>query len=890
MRAPSLAQLAPTLPPTLAPTFALALASLAAPGCNTPTAVDAGVDAAVDAQASVDAASDAPGDAGNPCDFEVTPESCRPSYSGLSSTVEIIRDQDGVPHVFAANNADAYFASGYAQATDRMLQMELSRRRALGRTAEIFGEGAAGDDILMRTVGIAHWGEVNASLIAREHPEDYVLLDAWARGVNRRIEEVRAGRAPMPSGFGPTEIAMLPEAWTVGHALSVGKLLLFGNANQIEFDILASVLRRYLPEVFNAAPLFLPMRAAHTIPPEERPRALTHAPGVRPFDLAAVEHAPLPADAAERLANFFARRERARGLTIWGGASNNWAIAGRHSENGRPMIAGDPHQGFSSPNIFWMHHVHTTDATSPLDVIGWNFTGAPGVQLGHNRHIAWTATTTYPDTQDLWAVRIVDGMANIGGTQVAVRTHMEEVRIRDAAPRMIEVTEVPGYGVILPDIAPLPIVNTGEEILYRWTGFAPTHEATGFAAMNSATNVAEFERAVDMMEIASFNFVAADQNEITYRSSMTVPTRRRLSSTNPPWAILNASQADSLWAEANVPLAMLPHSRGGMRGFLATANNEPYGFTDQRDLTMNPFYFGGFFDPGTRAQRIEDELTRLTTRGDVSVREMAALQDDSASLLADDLVPALLAAWDARATDADLAPFRTRTDLASIVEQLRAWDRHMERDSSAAVPFNAYAFFLTRALFADEFGPVFDVILGGEPMYVLRLTALAITNRIDNAATFVDGPASLAMIRALDETATYLNAQFGGVEATRYTWGAIHGARFNSVYGAARDGGFIATDGSLGTVNVSNTNFFDGANARMRLEATGGAVYRMVAHFNAEGVPQAVFNMPRGVSGEPGNPFYENLHTDWQETRHRPLRFERADIEMGAVETVRLTP
>lgn len=864
---------------TLAPALTL--------GCTTNAPMDAGADAPIGTDATIETRPDA----GDPCDAEVTPESCRPSYAGLSSAVEIIRDQDGVPHVYAETNGDAYFASGYAQATDRMLQMELSRRRALGRTAEIFGEGSVGDDVLMRTVGIAHWGEVNASLIARENPAQYELLDAWVRGVNRRIDEVRAGTVPRPSGFGPTEIDTLPEPWTVGHAMSVGKLLLFGNANQIEFDILASVLRRYLPDVFEAVPLFKPMRSAHTMPSDERPRALTHQTGIHTIDTQPTETASLPPDAAARLASFFARRERSRGLTIWGGASNNWAVAGRHSENGRPLIAGDPHQGLSSPNIFWMHHIHSTDPVAPLDVIGWNFTGSPGVQLGHNRQIAWTATTTYPDTQDLWAVRIQDGLANIGGTQVPVRTHTEEVRIRGAASMSVEITEVPGYGVILPrDIAPLPIVNGSEEILFRWTGFAPTHEALGFAAIDSAASIDDFDRAVDTMEIASFNFIAADMTGISYRSSMAVPTRRVLSSTTPPWTILDADDPDSLWADANLPLAMLPHSRGLTRGFLATANNEPFGFNDNLDLTANPFYFGAFFDPGTRAQRIEDELTRLTERGDVSAAEMVTLQDDSVSLVAEDLIPALITAWDARATDPDLAPYRTRADLALLVEQLRDWDFQMERGASAPVPFNAFSLFLTRALYADEFGPVFEVILGNEAMYMLRLTALAVTGSIDNAATFIDGPLSLALIRALDETATYLTAQFGGVESSRYTWGAVHGARFNSVYGATHDGGWIPTDGSHGTVNVSSTNFFDGANPRMRFDTTGGSVYRMVAHFNAEGVPQAVFNMPRGISGQVGSPYYNNLQTDWQESVSRPVRFERADVEMGSVETVRLTP
>ena len=149
---------------------------------------DAGVDPSSDA--AIDGGPDA---AGDPCDAVVTPRSCRPSFEGLSASVEIVRDADGVPHLYGANASDTFFASGYMQAHDRMLQMELMRRRALGRRAELLGEGAVDDDTLMRTLDLAHWGAVNASTLAREDPEQYALLEAWAAGVNRRLAEIRDG-------------------------------------------------------------------------------------------------------------------------------------------------------------------------------------------------------------------------------------------------------------------------------------------------------------------------------------------------------------------------------------------------------------------------------------------------------------------------------------------------------------------------------------------------------------------------------------------------------------------------------------------------------------------------------------------------------------------------
>jgi penicillin amidase len=255
-----------------------------------------------------------------------------------------------------------------------------------------------------------------------------------------------------------------------------------------------------------------------------------------------------------------------------------------------------------------------------------------------------------------------------------------------------------------------------------------------------------------------------------------------------------------------------------------------------------------------------------------------------------DVVPGLLSVWDGRATDPALVSYRARPDLDALVETLRGWDHRMERTSPEAVIFHAYVYFLTRHLLADDFSALFDPILEAEPMYLLKLTSLCVRDAIPQSDVFWDGTRSETTALALEETAHWLMARFGGTETSRYTWADFHGSRFRSVYGAAFDNDWIPTDGGDGTVNVASSRFFDGETPYERIDVGGGAVYRMVARFRDDGTPEAYFQMPRGVSGVPGDPFYENLHEDWVEHRYRRLRFERSEVEDGAAETFTIDP
>ncbi len=828
-----------------------------------------------------DATTDAGLDAGPvDCDADPLLPGCvpteRPSFAGLSAPVEIVRDVDGVPHVYGANTRDVMYGDGYAQALDRLFEMDLSRRRALGRRAEVLGMAFVDGDRLTRVVDIPRWGRTNEAALFRDDPELWALLQAWVEGVNARIDEVLSGSAPMPAEF--TTLRFEPERWTPADALAFGKLVLFGNANQIEYTILAQILHQYFPDVETNLGLLLPFRDSYVLPPEERPAA-----GAMPFASHAASPLALPADADERIARWQRTMSAFRP-----GASNNWAVDGPHTDSGRPLIAGDPHQPLQSPSLFWMHHLAAADGS--LDVVGWSFVGGPTVALGHNRHVAWTATTTYPDMMDVWDVSVRAGMVSVGGVEVAVRPRMERIEVAGGAPVDLVVQEVPGYGVLLPDgLAPLPIGRPGRELLFRWTGFGVTHELEGFMAVDRARSRAEFEAAVDRIELAAFNFVSADQEGISYRAPPRVPDRGTPTDARAPYLVLDGDDPSTYWDGTFLGSALLPRSHGGARGWLGSANNDPYGFVSDGRIEGDPFYYGVFFDPGVRSARIEGELDRLVTRGSVSLADMEALQDDTYTLYADDFVPLLDDAWASRGTDPLLATFRDRADLDALVSRLHAWDRRMERTSSEAVVFHAFMFFLAERVLRDDLSVLFQPILEAESAYVLKWLSLVMRGAAPHPEAALGADTrEVALAEALDRTARWLTERF---PSGSYVWADLHGTLFTSLYGDRLAAPWVPTDGSCGTLNRADTVFFASTDTpHERLDASDGSIYRMVASFGADGTPQAFFTMGQGVSGEPTSPHWDDLRDDWIETRHRPLRYLRADVEAGPVERIMLTP
>ncbi|MDW8361726.1 MAG: penicillin acylase family protein [Myxococcales bacterium] len=816
------------------------------------------------------------------CPFE------EPTFRGPSADIEVIRDTLGIPHIYAATDADAMFASGYMQAVDRLFQMDLRRRQALGRQAELFGEGHARQDEILRTMNLRGLARSTAIAMQREDPELFELLVAWTAGVNRRIDEVLSGAAPLPYGFGPEGLGYRPERWSVLDPIAIGKLLLFGNANHLEYEILASILRQYLPEIWDNFSLFIPLEEVYTLPPELRPESPRPGGGRggAPRDRTSTPRRwpafSFPPDARRRLGEFL---DAMRPLRPW--ASNNWAVAGRHTVDGRPMLASDPHQPLRSPSLFWAHHMSATGPDGRTQVIGWSFVGTPGVQLGHNDRVAWAATTTYADTMDLWSVQVRRGVARVAGRAIPVLRHEERIEIRGAEPRTLVVERVPGHGVLLPeDLSPLPIGTSGRRMLFRWTGFdrgGVGHEFQTFYGYDIARDVREFAAAAERCETCLFNFVAIDATSMTYRSVPRVPVRMPDSFDRVPYAILDGDDETTFWTRGDLPLERLVRFEGEPRGWIATANNDPFGFIADGEVLGDPWYFGVFFDPGTRARRIEDELQRLVARGRITLEDMQALQTDTHSILADHVLELLERAWERLPTDPDLAPYRDRADLAALRDVLRRWNRRMDRSEPGAVVFEGLLFLLDSRTLGDELSLLFDAVMSASPTTVHKWALLALEGRFENAEMLVPEGPHVVVMRALAETADWLRSRFGGIEPERYRWADLHETCFGADI-AGLEVPCVPTDGADGTVDVSEGELFGPDGFREKVQSGAGAIFRAVYRIRDDGTPEVWANFPRGNVGDPRSPHFSDLLEDWVEGRYRRLPFRRDEVEAAAVE------
>lgn len=804
------------------------------------------------------------------CEEDELQARCVPPPLSTPDGVSVVRDTMGIAHITADTEEGAFWASGYVQALDRLGQMDIVRREALGRQAEVFGERKIERDQLMRSVGIARLSERAVDTARTAQPENHALLVAWTQGVNARIQEVLDGTAPTPPSM--AELGYDPEPWAIMDGAATGKLLLFGSSNQIENDLLATIIRQYLPDVWDTVPLTIALSDAYSVPESERPTAmrLSSPPSALP-------RAPraLPADFTERLR----RMREILGTTDFEG-SNNWAVAGEHTFNGRPLLAGDPHQGLAVPSRFYAQHIRG----GRFNVAGWAFVGAPGIILGHNDRIAWTATLNYPDMMDLWDVTL-DAEAStveLGGLVRSARRRVETIEVAGAVAVEYSVFEVPGRGVILPEgIAPLAVGRPGTRLLFNWTGFEPTDDIGMVVALNTASSVDAFEAAADRAGIGAFNWVAADASDISYISSMWVPMRPALTPETVPFALLDGRDPSTLWTGDLVPRAMLPRSRGADQGYVGTANNDPFGFTDDGDLTNDAYYFGAFYDPGTRAQRVYDELERLIAAPEpITVEHMETLQTDSYSLLAERLLPIFEDAWSRLDTDPDLSEFRGRAELTTLHDLLVAWDRRMERDRAAPVVFTGLLYFFAEAAIEDELTLAFTAILDAEPVYVLKFPILAAEGGWPGSEALFQQGVPRAMFEALSRTDQWLTNVVGITDPNTATWADFHCTRFG-----AREGieawdvvPCTPTDGGDGTVNVSSANLITDSGARDAHRSGGGAIYRMVVSFADDGTPEAVVNFPPGNVEDPSSPFWSNTLEDWVEDRYAPLPFRAEDL------------
>ena len=502
---------------------------------------------------------------------------------GLKAPVTVARDELGVPRIVAANTDDAYFALGFVHAQDRLWQMEIQRRLAAGRLAEVMGEKALPTDKFMRTLGIYRLAEQESTAL---RPDVRKAGRAYAAGVNAYIAH---HSGPLPSEF--LLLRLTPEPWTPADSLVWGRLMALQLAGNWYDELLRSKLLKTLP-ADQVNDLWQPHVATD-------PTTIGLDEGFLSHMLAAIPDAVKP-----QL------------------ASNVWVVSGDHSQTGKPILANDPHLGFQAPILWYLAAI----SAPGLEVAGGTVPGVPFHLLGHNRRIAWGLTTTQSDTMDLFIERpLGDGYLTPDGP-VPFTLRTEVIKVRHGPDVTITVRET-RHGPIISDV--LGDRADGQLLALSAAALQPNDlTAQAIYRLNRANDWQEFNEALEDFHAPQQNIAFADvDGHIGLVSPGRVPIRKAGDGTlpRPGWT------GDYDWT-GWVPFDALPRVFDPPSGIIVNANNQVV-------ADSYPYLLAVTWPDAYRAQRI---LERLGERPRHSVENMTALQMDELSLMAVEMKPLLM--------------------------------------------------------------------------------------------------------------------------------------------------------------------------------------------------------------------------------------------------------
>lgn len=750
------------------------------------------------------------------------------AVSGLQAPAEILVDRWGIPHIYAASSRDAFFLQGWNAGRDRLWQIDLWRKRGLGRLSASFGPAYVAQDRAARL--FLYRGDMAAEWAAYD-PGGREAVEAFAAGVNAYVAEVLAGRRPMPVEFGLTESK--PEPWNPEDILRIRSHALVSNvvsevarakavcAGGVEAD----ALRRKLE----------PTRKL-TVPKGLDPCAIPD--GVLDDYVRATEPVSFAPLKPKTIAQVLDERS-AEG-------SNNWTISASRTATGRPILANDPHRPVGAPSLRYIAHLNAPD----LSIVGAGEPALPGVSFGHNGTTAFGITIFYIDQEDLYAYQTKAGAYRYKGGWEPIRTIRETIPVKGEAPREVELNFTRHGPLVWRDDA------SGRAFALRTIWNEPGLAGYfGSSRMWRAKGWEDFQLARNRWGAPPLNLVYADtKGDIGWSAAGRTPVR-------PGWDGLMPVPGDGRYEWAGyVEDGGLPVSRNPAKGFFATANemNVPADYPmDRRKLGFE------WADP-TRAVRIHEVLAANPRS---TLADSMALQTDSVSPQARRGV-ALVKGL----TSPD-------PDLARALNLLAGWDAHLSVESAAAAIYETWAVKHLGKAVVEAAAPVAArAAIGASPPDVAL-------GWLETAAPETRNPVILASLAA---AVAELKGRLGPDMST-WTWGRLHHARFEPAI-AGLAGRELAAQMTLGPLQVPGSASTPRA-ATWRpndFAQSAGASVRMVLDVG-QWDNSMIINTP-GQSGDPMSANYRDLFPLWAAGQYVPLRFSRSAVEADTSVVMTLTP
>ncbi|MBA2442046.1 MAG: penicillin acylase family protein [Rubrobacter sp.] len=801
-----------------------------------------------------------------------SPETSAYEVEGLEEEAEILVDRWGVPHMYASSLRDVSFVQGFNAARDRLWQIDLWRRRGLGKLSEVLGAGYVEKDRAARL--FLYRGDMEEEWSAYG-PDAELMATGFAEGINEYIELTEREPALLPVEFGLLDYA--PERWSPEDVVRIRS---HGLSRNVESEVArALILRDFGPEVEDLRQRLEPdwetevpdgldlasipddvlrVYELATEPVEFSPSAV-RAPGA-PIELPDVGTVTVEETPGNALSRLIERLRKAAGI-----GSNNWAISPERTGTGRPILASDPHREYAVPALRYISHLSTPE----MDVIGAGEPSLPGVSIGHNGEIAFGLTIFAIDQEDLYVYETNPANPSeylYEGAWEAMEMEAQSITVREGGSHGAELKFTRHGPVIYED----PARNLAFAVRTAWLepGAAPYFGSIGYMRAGSWE---EFLECMEGWGVPAENQAYADvDGNIGWKPGGLAPVR-------PNWDGLLPVPGDGRYEwDGFRDQDQLPVEFNPERDWLATANemNLP------EDYPHEEHKLGFEWAEPFRAERIEEVLEEDP---EASLQSSLDLQTDYLSIPARRVVSRLggLATAD--------------PDLDQALRMLRGWDAVLDSGSAPAALFEVwFSSYLPQALLARTLTPAaLEAVAPGDARVVLDLVESPDERLGPDPAAARDEALLSSLASAVARTRDLL-----GPDMAAWQWGSLHEAYFRHPLSGAVgadtreriDVGPLPVGGNVFT--VGNVGYGEeetwGAEDREHFRPTIGASWRMVLDVG-EWDNSLAMNSP-GQSGNPASPHYDDLFAPWTQRESFPLLYTRDAVEEATERKIKLVP
>lgn len=749
------------------------------------------------------------------------------NLTGLKAEVVIRYDSLLIPHIYAQNDDDLYLAQGYITARNRLWQMEFQTHAAAGRISEIIGDAALDYDRTQRRRGMVYAAE-NALKAMEADPVAARMVSSYTQGINQYIQSLRYQDLPLEYKL----LGYEPEPWTnlkCGLLLKNMALTLNSGDKDLEMTNALKLFDKALidlvwPDTENVGDPIVDNTGNWNFTPVTID-SLTLALPDELIDVKPLEKSPPDV------------------------GSNNWAVSGKKTHSGAPILSNDPHLSLSLPSIWYVIHLQAPG----VNVMGASLPGSPAVISGFNDSIAWGVTNAQRDLVDWYKIEFKDKSKReykSDDVWKPTRQVVERFKVK-GKPDFHDTITFTHHGPVLYDER-FKGDNEMKHFALRWIAHDPSEEIITFFKLNRAKNHAGYMDALNHYASPAQNFVFASvSGDIAMRIQGRFPVRRKEEGKY----ILDGTLTRNEW-QAFIPNEQNVMYKNPARGFVSSANQYPV------DNTY-PYYINATSYEAYRNRRINKLLSEMS---DITPRDMMELQFDNYNLKAEESLPTFL-------NYLDTTQFTQAQKSAYTI--LKAWNYENDVNSEGASYYEAW--------WDALFPLVWDEIKNAKVAldYPTTYTTIKLIKEKPDLSFFdvTDTP--------IKETAREVIQQafITGVDAIE-KWKVDQKkeprwADFKDTFIGHLLQGLPAF-----SYHVQHGGNHDIVNASSRRH---GPSWRMVVSLEKTGV-RAWGVYPGGQSGNPGSPYYNNMLNTWANGNHYPFQFSSDANLKSALATLTLKP